>query len=202
MSTEIDEFRQTLVAAVQAELERHASAVVSQVDRLREEGQRERAEMRSEFTQQISQLAQAIEEVQVRNENHATKVRESLEQRVEEAEARQVRRLDETTAGFDGLLQEAARPLLAEVRDRQETLAHRVDTLDGNLRKFDEQAARMVTYFNDVSQQMEANARTSSARRCAPTSRPGSRRSPSWSTTTTPPFGASRPRSARRSRRS
>ena len=30
-----------------------------------------------------------------------------------------------------------------------------LQSLDGNLRKFDEQAARMVTYFNDVSQSME-----------------------------------------------
>ena len=37
MSSEIDEFRSSLVAAVQAELERHASAVVAEVDRLREE---------------------------------------------------------------------------------------------------------------------------------------------------------------------
>ena len=43
MSSEIDEFRSSLVAAVQAELERHASAVVAEVDRLREEGKRERA---------------------------------------------------------------------------------------------------------------------------------------------------------------
>ena len=38
MTSEIDEFRTSLVAAVQAELERHASAVVAEVDRLRAEG--------------------------------------------------------------------------------------------------------------------------------------------------------------------
>jgi len=37
MSSDIEQFRQSLVAAVQAELDRHASAVVAEVDRLREE---------------------------------------------------------------------------------------------------------------------------------------------------------------------
>ncbi len=155
MTSEIDEFRQSLVAAVQAELERHASAVVAEVDRLREEGQRERSEMRADFNDQVSTLAQALEQLQVRNEQHTDTVRDTFERRLEESESRQVRRLDDTTAGMEALVQEAAKPLLAGVRDEQEAMARRVESLDTNLRKFDEQAARMVTYFNDVSQKME-----------------------------------------------
>jgi SMC interacting uncharacterized protein involved in chromosome segregation len=49
----------------------------------------------------------------------------------------------------------AAAPLMQEMRDDNEALIRKVDGLDANLRKFDEQAARMVTYFNDVSQSME-----------------------------------------------
>ncbi len=155
MTSEIDEFRQSLVAAVQAELERHASAVVAEVDRLREEGQRERAEMRADFTDKVSTLAQALEQLQVRNENHTDKVRETIERRLEESEARQTRRLDDTAAGMEGLVHEAVRPMLTDVRDEQEAIVRRVESLDTNLRKFDEQAARMVTYFNDVSQSIE-----------------------------------------------
>jgi uncharacterized protein YicC (UPF0701 family) len=155
MSTEIDEFRQSLVAAVQAELERHASAVVAEVDRLREEGRRERAEIRAELTEQIRMLAQAVEQVQTSSEQHTDKARSVLEQRLGESEARQTRRLEDMTSGLDSLVEEATRPILSTVKDDQDALAAKVDGLDTNLRKFDEQAARMVTYFNDVSQQME-----------------------------------------------
>jgi len=144
------------VAAVQAELERHASAVVAEVDRLRTDGQRERAELRDEFTQQVSSLSQAIENLQLRSEGYTDRTREVLEQRLEQTENRQTRRLDDVAGALEGLVHEAVRPLMADVGDRQEALATRVEGLDANLRKFDEQAARMVTYFNDVSQQMEA----------------------------------------------
>ncbi|MFP5487643.1 MAG: hypothetical protein ACLGHQ_04995, partial [Acidimicrobiia bacterium] len=155
MTTEIDEFRNSLVAAVQAELERHASAVVAEVDRLRQENQRERAEMRAEFTEQVSRLAQAIEQIDARSSAHADKVREVLEQRLDEAEKRQIRRIDESTAGIDQAVQQAARPVLADLRAENEELGARVSGLDTNLRKFDEQAARMVTYFSEVTQEME-----------------------------------------------
>ena len=69
MTTEIDEFRKGLVAAVQAELERHASAVVAEVDRLRSEGEQQRAELRAEITKQVSSLALAVEQMQSRSES-------------------------------------------------------------------------------------------------------------------------------------
>lgn len=155
MSSEIDEFRTGLVAAVQAELERHASAVVAEVDRLRDDNQRERAAMRAEFTEQLKSLAKIIEQVQSRGDAQVEKVRTSVEQRVSESETRQTRRVDDLGSGLDGLVQAAARPIMQQMRDDQAALVHKVENLDTNLRKFDEQAARMVTYFNDVSQQME-----------------------------------------------
>ena len=60
MSSEIDEFRSSLVAAVQAELERHASAVVAEVDRLREEDKKARNSLRSELTEQLKALGAAV----------------------------------------------------------------------------------------------------------------------------------------------
>ena len=177
MTSEIDEFRTSLVAAVQAELERHASAVVAEVDRLRADGQRERAEMRDELARQVAVLAQTVEQVQARSESAAERVRQSIEQSVEqvradsesaaerarqaveqrlaESEARQTRRLDDVAGSLDGLVQEATRPLVVELGDRQDALMVRVDGFDTSLRKFDEQAARMVTYFTEVSQHLE-----------------------------------------------
>lgn len=155
MTTENDEFRNGLVAAVQAELDRHASVVISEVDRLRAEGQRERAELRAEFLDQVGRLSQAIEQIDARSSLHADKVRETLEHRLDEAEKRQIRRVDDATKGLDQMVQQAARPIIADLRAENEDLASRVTTLDANLRRFDEQAARMVTYFNEVTQQME-----------------------------------------------
>jgi hypothetical protein len=155
MTTEFDDFRSALLAAVEAEMKRHGEAVVAEVERLREEGRRERAEIRSDFTQQISTLAQALEQIESRGDASADKVRKALEQRLDESEARQTRRLDDRMAGIDGIVQEAARPLILGIRDENEGLSHKVELLENNLRKFDEQAARMVTYFNDVSQRIE-----------------------------------------------
>jgi uncharacterized protein YicC (UPF0701 family) len=156
MTSEIDEFRKGLVAAVQAELERHASAVVAEVDRLREEGQRERADMRRELHEQIAAIASAVEHSQARAEAYTDQSRSTIEQRIADAESRQTRRLDDATSGLDGLVAEAVRPVVADLRADYEAMSRKVDGLDTNLRKFDEQAARMVTYFNDVSSQMEA----------------------------------------------
>jgi hypothetical protein len=155
MTSEIDEFRASLVAAVQAELERHASAVVAEVDRLRDESQRERATLRSELNDQLRSIAQVIEQSQARSDAQLEKSRAALDQRIAESESRQTRRLDDLSSGLDGLVQAAARPVMQQMRDDQEALAYKVESLDSNLRRFDEQAARMVTYFNDVSQQME-----------------------------------------------
>lgn len=156
MTTDIDEFRNSLVAAVQAELERHASAVVAEVDRLRDEGRRERAELRAELTEQLGRLSQSIDEIDARSAGHADKVRTTLEQRLDESEKRQTRRIDDATSGLDQMVQQAARPVLADLRTENDELAKRVTSLDANLRRFDEQAARMVTYFNEVTQQVEA----------------------------------------------
>ncbi len=160
MTSEIDEFRKGLVAAVQAELERHASAVVAEVDRLREEGQRERTEMRQEFREQIAAIVSAVEQTQAKAESYTDQTRSTIEQRIEQkiadAESRQTRRIDDATSGLDGLVTEAVRPVVGGLRDDYEAMSRKVDGLDTNLRKFDEQAARMVTYFNDVASQMEA----------------------------------------------
>lgn len=155
MTTETDEYRQSVLAAVQAELVRHASAVVAEVDRLRDEGRRERAELRTEFTEQLRQIVAALEQVQQRAEHGIERTRQTLEQRLTESDARTARRIDDVSSGIDGMVQAAARPVLATVRDDVEALSYKVDGLDTNLRKFDEQAARMVTYFNDVTQRME-----------------------------------------------
>src|SRR4051794_16420687 len=156
MTSDIDEFRSSLVAAVQAELERHASAVVAEVDRLRDEDKKARIALRAELTEQLKALGAAVDSMNSKHEASIEKQRLAYEQRLTESDARQTRRIDDMGTSLEGLVKAAAAPLMQEMRDDQEALIRKVDGLDANLRKFDEQAARMVTYFNDVSQSMEA----------------------------------------------
>ena len=155
MTSDIDEFRSSLVAAVQAELERHASAVVAEVDRLRDEDKKARTALRSELNDQLKALGAAVDQMNAKHEASIEKQRVSYEQRLTESDARQTRRIDDMGQSLEGLVRAAAAPLMQEMRDDNEALIRKVDGLDANLRKFDEQAARMVTYFNDVSQSME-----------------------------------------------
>ena len=152
MSSDIEQFRQSLVAAVQAELDRHASAVVAEVDRLREESQRDRDQLWKDLSERVRELTESLD-----------RTRAALEQRVDESESRQTRRLEDLSSGLEGLVSAAARPALQDVRDDQQALSHKVDALDTNLRKFDEQAARMVTYFTDLTQSMEQRQDQASA---------------------------------------
>jgi hypothetical protein len=74
-----------------------------------------------------------------------------------EAEARVNRRVDQVVGGLEGLIQAAAHPLFQDVRDEQANVERRIDSLDEHLRRFDEQAARMVTYFNETTEAHKAH---------------------------------------------
>ena len=100
MTSEIDEFRSSMVAAVQAELERHASAVVAEVDRLREEDKKARNALRAELTDQLKALGSAVEQINVRHEVTLEKQRTAFDQRLTESEARQTRRIDDMAASL------------------------------------------------------------------------------------------------------
>jgi chaperonin cofactor prefoldin len=82
-------------------------------------------------------------------------MRQAIDTRLGEAESRTTRRFDDVDANLAGMVQDVAGPALKGVREDQEALRLRIESLDGNLRKFDEQAARMVTYFNEMTQAME-----------------------------------------------
>ncbi|MCB0969551.1 MAG: hypothetical protein KDB37_22155, partial [Ilumatobacter sp.] len=104
----------------------------------------------------MAELAQAIEQANAKAEQRFDTFKTQFESRLADADQRQTRRLDEVTAGMAGMVAAEARPILNDVREENEAIVRRVEGLDTNLRKFDEQAARMVTYFNDATSQMEA----------------------------------------------
>jgi hypothetical protein len=155
-STHDTDFRQSLVAAVQAELQRHAATIGSEIDRLRKEGVEDRANLRRELQSQLGALAQVVEEVKAQADSHAERMKAAFDARLLESETRQSRRLTDVSAGITSTVQAAARPILAEATADNERVGKRIDGLETHLRKFDEQAARMVTYVNDVIQRVEA----------------------------------------------
>lgn len=150
------QFRQSLVAAVQAELQRHAANIGAEIERLRKEGVEDRAALRRELHGQIGELARVVEGVQAQADANLERTKAALDARLADAESRQARRFDDVTSGLAATVQAAARPILAEAAADQDRAAARLDGLENQLRKFDEQAARMVTYVNDLIQRTEA----------------------------------------------
>lgn len=149
MSNPEADFRQSLVAAVQKELERHAAAIVAEVDRVRKEGADERAALRKEVQGQIAALTQLVQQAQQQSESR-------LESRLAEAEQRQTRRVEDMTSGIDQMVANAARPVLQGMTADNARTNERIDALGENLRRFDQQAARLVEFVSQTTQKIEA----------------------------------------------
>ena len=153
-----DELRAGLISAVQAELNRHAAAVGADLERVRAEGQREREALRSTFGEHIRTLAGAVESSTGKVDQLQSTLRDALDKQLAQVEERSNRRLEELISSIDGLVEAAARPMLASVRDEQADLGRRLEALAENLRKFDEQAARMVQFFDESMQAVSQRA--------------------------------------------
>jgi chaperonin cofactor prefoldin len=155
MTAETDDMRASLIAAVQAELDRYGASMMAEVERLRSASAADREALRQAVGEQLQALAAAVEQSHTRNEQFQHAMRQAIDTRLGEAESRTTRRFDDIDANLAGMVEDVARPALKEVRDDQDSLRLRIEALDSNLRKFDEQAARMVTYFNQMTQAME-----------------------------------------------
>jgi uncharacterized phage infection (PIP) family protein YhgE len=155
MTVEPDDMRVSLIAAVQAELDRYGASMMAEVERLRASSAADREALRQAFGEQLQALAAAVEQSHTRNEQFQQAVRQAIDTRLGESESRTTRRFDDIDSNLAGMVQDVARPVLQEFRDDQDGMRRRIDGLDTNLRKFDEQAARMVTYFNEMTQAME-----------------------------------------------
>ena len=155
MTAELDDMRSSLIAAVQAELDRYGVTMMAEVERLRASSAADREVMRQAFGEQLQSLASTVEQSHARNEQFQHAMRQAIDTRLGESESRTARRFDDMDSNLAGMVQDVARPALQEIRDDQNGLVRRIDALDSNLRRFDEQAARMVTYFNEMTQAME-----------------------------------------------
>ena len=155
MTAETDDMRASLIAAVQAELDRYGASMTAEVERLRSTSAADRETLREAVGEQLEALASAFEQSHTRNEQFQQAMRQAIDTRLGESESRTARRFDDIEANLAGMVQDVAGPAIKEVREDQNLLRNRIESLDTNLRKFDEQAARMVTYFNEMTQAME-----------------------------------------------
>ncbi len=150
------DFRHSLVAAVQAELQRHAANIGAEMERLRKEAIEDRASLRAELKGQLGELARMVEEVQAQAAADLERSKSAFEARILDSENRQARRLDDVTTGMQATVEAAAQPILADMATENERAVGRLEQLEAQLHKFDEQAARMVTYVHDAIQKTEA----------------------------------------------
>ncbi len=160
MSTEAD-VMSPVIAAVQRELTKFSDQVSTEIERLRAEMAADRS-ARSQLEEQVRALAPAIERATASNVTFQVDIRRALEERLtefatlnkrrhEEMDARIGRVADDANGGLAAAVESAARPLVKQVEHRQELLEQELSTLDKSLRKFDDQAALMVTHFNEVT---------------------------------------------------
>jgi len=160
MSTEAD-VQSPVLAAVQRELNKFSDQVSTEIQRLRAEMATDRS-ARSQLEEQIRALAPAIERATASNATFQLDIQQALEERLtefatlnkrrhEEMDARIGRVADDASIGLVAAVESAARPLVKQVEHRQELLEQELGTLDKNLRRFDDQAALMVTHVNEVT---------------------------------------------------
>ena len=155
-----------IIAAVQAELDRHATTIVSENAKLRADAIRERDDLHREYGDRLADLVRTVEamsaqNVELRREVDEQKVAQTsarIDARFAELEARLNRRVEQMSSTLETLVADAARPLLQSMHDEHEHTVRRVDVLDSDLRKFDEQAARLVVHFNDLTAKIQQRA--------------------------------------------
>ncbi|MGB3734681.1 MAG: hypothetical protein WA964_06980 [Ilumatobacter sp.] len=161
MSEEIQEMQRQIVSAVQQELTRFSGEVASNLKTLSDDVAAEAA-ARSDLERQVQALAGALESGQGSSTQSHNDLQQVLEARLNEFSAATKRRhdemnnrlgrvADEANVGISAAVEAAARPIIAQVEFRQDTLESEVRTLDGSLRKFDEQAGQMVEHINQVT---------------------------------------------------
>jgi prefoldin subunit 5 len=170
MTDQLESLRTGIIDAVQQELTRFSQQVAAEVQRLRADLANERA-ARMQTDEHVHALAAGVQSLgQLRpgddDEFRAELVR-SLEERLsefstlatrrhDEISARIGRVVDEASIGLAASVEAAARPMVQQLEHRQDQVETDLRSLDRNLRKFDEQGARMVAHVNQVTTAVEA----------------------------------------------
>ena len=165
MSDELEQVQANIVAAVQQELSRFSREVDTVVKQIRSDlAKGETA--RGELEDQVRSLAAAIETSQGANTKFKADLQHALEERLNEYSDKTKRRhdemndrlgrvVDEANVGIAAAVESVARPIMKTLEQRQDKTETDVGRLDGSLRRFDEQAAKMVSHINGVTTAIE-----------------------------------------------
>lgn len=166
MTDQLQAMQQQIVAAVQEQLTQYSQQVAAEVQRLRDEIVAERT-ARTNNDEQLRSLAAGLERAGDTNASFQGELQRALEERLTEFGTTTKRRheevnkrldsvVDEANIGLAAAVESATRPILRQVEHRQDKVETDVATLDKSLRKFDDQAARMVAHINDVTGGVES----------------------------------------------
>jgi len=128
--SELDALRSSIVAAVQQELTRYSQQVSEEINRLRTEVANERA-ARQRAEEQVKAVLPAVD-------------------------ARLGRVVDDVNRGLAASVESAARPVVRDLELRQERVEQGLGTLHQSVKKFDEQAGRIVAHVNLVGETVDA----------------------------------------------
>jgi DNA anti-recombination protein RmuC len=137
MTDQLEALRNNVVAAVQEELNRYNEVVSAEIQRLRAEVAAERT-ARARTEEQLMALAGAAQRQQ------------------QEIDARIGRITDETNKGLAAAVQSAAVPIVKQLEHRQDGLETSLAALDRTVRKFDDQAGKIVAHINAVTEATDA----------------------------------------------
>ncbi len=138
----------SIVPAVQQLLTDFSKQVSTEMQRLRGELATERA-AREQSEATVRTMLPAIEE-------RLAEFSAQSKRRHEEIDLRIGRVADETNAGLAAAVESAARPVVKQLEHRQSQLEQDLSSLDGSVRKFDQQAGAMVQHLNVMSEATEA----------------------------------------------
>ncbi|MEO1057832.1 MAG: hypothetical protein AAFY28_13040 [Actinomycetota bacterium] len=158
MTDQLEEIRAGIVSAVQTELDRFSTQVADQLRTLHDQLSAERS-ARAELEAKLAEIERSdrgsvdVELVEQRLRREIDDVGTSVasvERRQDDVDGRIDRVVDEVNAGLASSVEAVAQPMVKQIEHRHDELRNDVDGLTTNLRKFDDQAARMVAHVNDV----------------------------------------------------
>ena len=166
MTDQHDALRTSVVEAVQLELARYNEMVSAEIQRFRDEVIAERA-ARARTDEQVLALMPAVERSQTTIAAFQAEIHRALESRLaefataskrrqEEVDNRIGRIADETNIGLAAAVESAAQPIVKQLEHRQDRLDSELVTLDRTVRRFDDQAAKIVEHINVITEATES----------------------------------------------
>jgi len=148
MTDNVGDIQAGIVDAVQQELARFGKQVSASVQSLRDELAAEHsARLRTE---------EVLRSLMPQIESHISEFSAQTKRRHDEMERRIGRVVDDTNASIAAAAEAATRPLVKQFEHRQGELEARVASVDGSIRKFDQQVGAMVQQFNEVHEATES----------------------------------------------